>query len=77
MSKEKEDIECVEAERGKSRKEVAPPSHLWEAEGQASTCCVSPRLFTHVLSSLCLAAKNKDKERGQSPEPVVKGMQGL
>lgn len=34
MSKEKEDIECVEAERrGKSRKEVAPPRHLWETEG--------------------------------------------
>lgn len=40
MSKEKEDVECVEAERrGKGCEEMAPPHHLREtgAGGQAST----------------------------------------
>lgn len=73
MSKEKEDIECVEAERGgKGRKDLAPLHHLREAGagGQAWTCCVPqlPRkhcLFTYRLSSLRVALKNARANREQ------------
>ena len=71
MSKEKEDIEFVEAEwRGKGCKEMAPLHHLREADvgGQASVCCVQQLLckrclFTYRLSSLRVAPKNTRANR--------------